>query len=179
MGSSTYFGTTSSLSVDIEIPGYRLRRRIGSDLLGLWFDAEQQSLGRKVTVRVLRPEHWGVDARRREFLAETDLLLSIDHAHLTRVLDSQQDPLPAVQVQRIDRRTLARLLEPGKPIGEDSSLGNALCMAKALHYLQDRGLAIRNIGRGGGLSRITRGLRYFESNLKHGLRSKTEQFGNS
>ncbi len=146
MTSSTEFGTTSNLPVDIEIPGYRLRRQIGSDPLGLWFDAEQESLGRKVTVRVLRPEHWGSDAHRREFLAETDLLSSINHPNLTRVLDTQRDPLPAVEVDRIDKRTLARLLEPGKPIGEDSALHYAHCIAQALHYLQDRGLAIRDIG---------------------------------
>ena len=134
------------MPVDIEIPGYRLRRQIGSDPLGLWFDAEQESLGRKVTVRVLRPEHWGADARYREFLAEIDLLASVNHPSLTRVLDSQRDPLPAVEVERIDTRTLARLLEPGKPMGEDSSLHYAHCMAQALHYLQDRGLAIRDIG---------------------------------
>ncbi len=146
MTNSTDFGTTSNLPVDIEIPGYRLRRQIGSDPLGLWFDAEQESLGRKVTVRVLRPEHWGADARYREFLAEIDLLASVNHPSLTRVLDSQRDPLPAVEVERIDARTLARLLEPGKPIGEDSSLHHAHCMAQALHYLQDRGLTIRDIG---------------------------------
>ena len=47
--SSTEFGTTSNLPVDIEIPGYRLRRQIGSDPLGLWFDAEQESLNRGAT----------------------------------------------------------------------------------------------------------------------------------
>ena len=44
----TDFGTASNLPVHITVPGFRLRAQVGSDVIGLWFDAEQESLGRKV-----------------------------------------------------------------------------------------------------------------------------------
>jgi len=138
-------GTASSLPVQIEIPGYRLRRQIGSDSIGLWFDAEQESLGRKVTVKILKPQYEGRHDARREFLAEMDRLAGLDHPNLPRLLDTHRDDVPVLVVERIGIRTGATLLRPDKPVTERTSVQIVLGIARALRYLVAGGFAHKNV----------------------------------
>jgi len=142
---STDFGTSNDLPVDLKIPGYRLRRLVGDDRLGLWFDAEQESLQRKVTIRVLRPEFAGHDAARRDFLAEVERLAPLSHPNLLRVLDSSREGDLVLVTERIGSSRLEDELGSGRPLGEAASLGWAYKIARALHYLAARGLAPRNL----------------------------------
>lgn len=145
---SSEFGTTSNLPIQIELPGYRLRRQIGADAVGLWFDAEQESLGRKLTVKVLKPRFQENEAAHREFLAEMDRLSGLDHPNLIRVIDSLRGPQLALITERIAHSTLARLLEDGKPHDPAQSMKYALGIARALRYLETRELAHKNLSPG-------------------------------
>lgn len=144
-GTETDLGTSSSLPTRIEIPGYRLRRQIGEDAIGLWFDAEQESLGRKVTIKVLKPKFELHDAARKQFLAEMDRVAQLEHENLIRVLDTQREEPLVLVTDRIGIRTLATLLEPGKPLGEATALGYAAQVAAGLLYLTKRDLAHKNV----------------------------------
>ena len=145
-GVTTGFGTTSNLGIEITLPGYRLRRQVGSDSIGLWFDVEQESLGRKLTVKVLRPEYARHPKARAEFLAEMDRLAGLKHPNLLRILDTQRgEGALALITERIGADTLAGRLRPGKPLGESTSFRVALGVARALRYLQERGFAHKNI----------------------------------
>jgi serine/threonine-protein kinase len=145
VGSSSDSGTLSDLPVNVSIPGYRLRRPVGSDAIGIWFDAEQESLGRKLTLKVLKPEYEQHTAARNDFLAEMDRLAPIDHPNLARVLDSVREGTLALVTERIGIDSLARLLEPEMPLGEETALHYARCVARALHHLLGVGLAHKNV----------------------------------
>ena len=60
------------------LPGYRFLRPIGMDPVGVWYEAEQESLARRVAVNVLRPELRADDAARgmviEEYLSVSQVL---------------------------------------------------------------------------------------------------------
>lgn len=145
MSDTTDIGTSSTLPVNIQIPGYRLRRQAGSDSIGLWFDVEQESLGRKVTLKILKPQYEQHQGARREFLAEMDLLADLDHPNIPRMLDTMRGDLLVLVVERVGAKTLDTLLRPGKSLGVGPSLQHAVGVARALDYLADRGLAHKNV----------------------------------
>ena len=145
MSDTTDIGTASTLPVNVQIPGYRLRRQAGSDSIGLWFDVEQESLGRKVTLKILKPQYEQHEAARREFLTEMDRLAALDHPNLPRVLDTMRGDLLVLVIERVGAKTLETLLRPGKSLGVGPSLQHAVGVARALDYLADRGLAHKNV----------------------------------
>jgi serine/threonine protein kinase len=142
---TTDIGTASTLPVNVQIPGYRLRRQAGSDSIGLWFDVEQESLGRRVTLKILKPQYEQHQGARREFLAEMDRLAALDHPNLPRVLDTMRGDLLVLVVERVGAKTLDALLRPGKSLGVGPSLQHAVGVARALDYLTDNGLAHKNV----------------------------------
>jgi serine/threonine-protein kinase len=142
---TTDFGTASDLPVEVTVPGYRLLRPVGSDAIGIWLDAEQESLGRKVTVKVLKPEYEHHQGARREFLAEMDRLAGLDHPNLVRVIDTRREGVLALVTEHTGTRMLDGIIEAGKPTGEEVSLGHVRNVARALEYLQEQGLAHRNV----------------------------------
>jgi serine/threonine-protein kinase len=144
-GTETDLGTSSNLPIRIEIPGYRLRRQIGEDAIGLWFDAEQESLGRKVTIKALKPKFEHHEAARRQFLAEMDRIAPLEHENLIRVLDMQREEPLVLVTDRIGIKTLAAPLQPGKPLGEATALDHARQIAAGLLYLTERDLAHKNV----------------------------------
>ncbi len=141
MGDTTDIGSTTGVPLTIEIPGYRLRRQVGSDSIGLWFDAEQEELGRRVTVKVLKPEYAEDERARGLFLAEMDRLQPLDHPSLIQVLALRKTGTLALMTQRSGGKSVADLLEPEKPLGERTALRLARGVARALAYLTGRGLA--------------------------------------
>jgi serine/threonine-protein kinase len=138
-------GTASTLPFSVQVPGYRLRREAGGDALGIWFDAEQTSLGRKVTLKVLKPQFEAHEAARREFLAEMDRLSQLDHPNLPHVLDSAREGTLVLVIERIPARSAEELLVPGKPAGEATSLRLVRGVARALAHLVEKGLAHKNV----------------------------------
>jgi len=138
-------GTASTLPFAVNVPGYRLRREAGSDALGLWFDAEQESLGRKVTIKVLKAQYEAHEGARRDFLAEMDRLSKLDHSNLPHVLDSVREGTLVLVIERIGTRTLGELLVPGKPAGEATALKVARGVARALAHLVEHGFAHKNV----------------------------------
>ena len=106
MGDSTDIGTASSLPVHVEIPGYRLRYASDTDAIGIWFSAEQEKLGRKVTLKVLNPKYESHPQARREFLAEMDRMAPLDHPNLPHVLDMVREGTLVLVVERIGSMAL-------------------------------------------------------------------------
>jgi serine/threonine protein kinase len=138
-------GTSSTLPFAVQVPGYRLRREAGADAVGIWFDAEQTSLGRKVTVKVLKAQYEAHEAARREFLAEMDRLAQLNHSNLPNMLDSVREGTLVLVVERIPVRTVEDLLVPGKPAGETTSLKVVRGLARALAHLVEKGFAHKNV----------------------------------
>ena len=127
------------------VAGYRLGRAIGSDSIGLWFDAQQESLKRRVTVKVLKPHYESRENARKLFLAEMDRLAPLEHHNLVRVLDSRREGRLLLVTDHIGTRTLASELKQGRPLEEKVAVTYARCVASALEYLATQGLAYKNV----------------------------------
>ncbi|MHC4958505.1 MAG: protein kinase domain-containing protein [Planctomycetota bacterium] len=138
------FGTSTIPGVSVEIPGYRLVRQVGSDAVGFWIEAEQESLDRTVIVKLLKPEYAAHAGARREFVAEMERLTGLEHPHLMRVLDMRRDEPLALITQRIGRTTLATRLEEGA-LPLDDALTCMLGIAEALAFLTSKGFAHKNV----------------------------------
>lgn len=136
-------GTASNLPVHITVPGFRLRAQVGSDVIGLWFDAEQESLGRKVTVKVLKPEYAEHAGAKKEFFAEMDRLMELDHANISRVLDTSRDETPFIVTDRTAVHTLEAALKQETNFGIERCCDYARDVARALQYLGEQGLAYK------------------------------------
>lgn len=138
-------GTTENLPVNVEIAGYRLRFPMGSDATGVWLDAEQINLGRRVLVKVLRPDLVHHEGARKEFLQEMDRLAPLDHPNIPHVLDTVREATLVLVLEGGPETTVAALLEARRGIGEARALHYARCVARALLYLQGKGLAHKNV----------------------------------
>lgn len=141
---TTSLGTSDNLPVSVQIPGYRLRRHVGTDAIGLWFDCVQESLDRKLTLKTLRPELEGREDVHREILAEMDRLSGVEHPNLLRLIDTRREVPPAIIVERIGDRTLNRLLDDTKPIAWEVAVRAIRDAARALEYLHGLGLTHKN-----------------------------------
>jgi serine/threonine protein kinase len=126
------------------IPGHRLGQRVGSDSLGVWYDAHQERLDRRVTAKLLRPEISHVTWARRGFLAEIERLAPLSHPNLTCVLDARHEGELALVVEWIGATSLARELEAGR-LGRAAALRRGRDVSHALAYLARDGLACRNL----------------------------------
>jgi len=145
VSSSLGFGTSEQLPHSLQIPGYRLRRHVGTDAIGLWFDCVQESLGRKLTLKALKPEVEENPAAQREFLAEMDRLAGLEHPNLLRVIDSLREPPMALITERIGAKTVATLLEDGKPVPRDAAMRPLIDAARGLAYLHGKGFSHKNL----------------------------------
>jgi len=139
------FGTSDELPISLRIPGYRLRRHVGTDAIGLWFDCVQESLGRKLTLKTLKPELEEKPAAHREFLAEMDRLADLEHRNLLRVIDTKREPPLALITERIGARTVKTLLDEGKQIPRETALRYLIDAARGLAYLHEHGFTHKNL----------------------------------
>jgi len=141
---TTTLGTSDNLPISVQIPGYRLRRHVGTDATGLWFDCVQESLDRKLTLKTMRPEFEGRDDVHQEMLAEMDRLAGLEHPNLLRLIDTRRETPPAIIVERIGGRTLARLLDDDGPVKWETAVSAIRDAALALDHLHGLGLTHKN-----------------------------------
>ena len=142
---TTGFGTASNLPVHVIVPGFRLRAQVGSDVVGIWLDAEQESLGRKVTVKVLKPEYAEHEGAKKEFFLEMDRLMQLDHSNVTRVLDTSRGETPFIVTDRTAVHTLMSVLSDEGTLGIEKCCDYSRDVARALHYLAEKGLAHKSV----------------------------------
>ena len=93
------------------VGGYRVVSLIGSGAMGSVFLAEE-SVGRRVAVKVLIPEFDQDERFRRRFLRESELAVGLRHPHVVPTLGSGEDEgrlyLAMAYVEGSDLRALLR-----------------------------------------------------------------------
>jgi serine/threonine-protein kinase len=117
------------------VAGYLLRRRVGGDELGVWFDAEQLNLGRAVTIKLLRPHLAKTSPARTAFAREIARLAPLEHPNLMCVLDARREDDLALVLEGAGAWTVADELREGRCLRDTTALAYGRDVARALAYL--------------------------------------------
>jgi urea transport system substrate-binding protein len=124
---------------------YRVLRVIGSGGMGIVFEAEDVALGRRVALKVLRPD-LADDAFRLRFLREARAAASLNHEHIVTIYQVGQDndvPYLAMELMRGESLE-SRLMRDGwLPVAE--ALDIARQAAEGLAVAQESGLIHRDV----------------------------------
>jgi eukaryotic-like serine/threonine-protein kinase len=142
-------GFANSL-IGLTLGGYSIRRMIARGGMGIVYEGLQESLGRRVAVKVLYP-HLGEDESFRErFQREARAIAQLRHPNIVGVIDFGSDQgYHFMVMDLIDGRSLrdelSRRHEQGKPFSADDSLAVLGRIAAALAYAHGRGFIHRDV----------------------------------
>lgn len=123
------------------LKSYQLQRLIGEGGLGVVYLAEHTELGKKVAVKLLKPEPARSQEIRTRFLQEAQLCAQIDQDNIVQVLDFGETPAGEcfLVMELLAGRSLAEALarHPGPvPVAQVYHLGLQLCAGLAAAHLR-------------------------------------------
>ena len=126
-------------------PGYTIERELEGGGMSRVFVAFEESLQRRVAVKVL-PEHMAaslsVDRFRREILMSAGL----QHPHIVGVLSAGEvEGLPFFVMPFVEGESLAGRLADGRALGIRETVSILKDVARALAFAHDRGIVHRDI----------------------------------
>lgn len=126
--------------------GYRVLRLIGAGGMGLVFEAEDPSLGRRVALKVMRPAIAMNANHRRRFLREARATAAVRHNHLIDIYQvSEINGVPYLAMPFLQGETLEDRLrrEPQTPVPELLRIAREI--ARGLAAAHGRGLVHRDV----------------------------------
>jgi serine/threonine-protein kinase len=130
----------------IHVTGYRIEARIGRGGMGEVYRAEQLNLGRKVALKVLRPDLAADDGFRRRFLRESTIAAGIDHPNVIPIYDAGEvDGLLYIAMRYVDGSDLSTLLRREGRLDLARTLAIMTQVAGALDAAHARGLVHRDV----------------------------------
>jgi hypothetical protein len=130
----------------IRVTGYRIEARIGRGGMGEVYRAEQLSLGRKVALKVLRPDLAADDGFRRRFLRESMIAAGIDHPNVIPIYDAGEvDGLLYIAMRYVDGSDLSTLLRREGRLDLALTLAIMTQVAGALDAAHAHGLVHRDV----------------------------------
>ncbi|MEM8885826.1 MAG: protein kinase [Planctomycetota bacterium] len=128
------------------IDGYELGDAYAEDKTGVLYRAVQTRLDRPVTLKALKAEFARHDAARSLFLEERELVTGLEDPHLLLTLDvGETDERPWFVTESTAEPRLQETLKSAEPIEELRAVRIALGIAKAIHYLAQRGQIYKNV----------------------------------
>lgn len=142
-------GFANSL-IHLTLGGYTIRRMIARGGMGIVYEGVQESLGRRVAVKVLYP-HLGEDETFRErFQREARAIAHLRHPNIVGVIDFGTDQgFHFMVMDLIDgvslRDELSNRHQQGRPLSSAESLQILGKVAAALSYAHGRGLVHRDV----------------------------------
>jgi serine/threonine protein kinase len=126
--------------------GYRVLRLLGQGGMGLIFEAQDLTLGRRVALKVIRPEQAETDQARLRFLKEARAVAAIDHDQIVTIYQAGVDnDVLYLAMQLLQGESLSdRLRREGRlPLPEVVRI--ARDVAEGLAAAHARGLIHRDI----------------------------------
>ncbi|MBI5853172.1 MAG: serine/threonine protein kinase [Planctomycetes bacterium] len=113
---------------------FRIVRELGAGGMGVVFEAEQMGLGRRVALKVLRPELRFVEGGRERFRREVEAIARLEHPSIVPVLQSGEDDgvgwyamplIPGCGMDRAIKVLAARDEPPRRAVDLQSAIAGA------------------------------------------------------
>jgi serine/threonine-protein kinase len=125
---------------------YRLTRPIGAGASANVYVADDVRLHRRVAVKVLHPALAGDEAFGRRFRAEAQVVASLQHPNILRVLDwGDEGGTPYLVMELLEGGSLRSLLDRGQLLSPSQAAAVGADVARALDHAHRRGLVHRDI----------------------------------
>ena len=117
---------------------YRLLERLGGGAMGVVFLAEEEPVGRRVALKLIRPEQMFFEGSRRRFQREMEAVARLQHPSIVPVFSIEEaDGVPFYVMERIEGCTLAEVLDELRGRNPDTLHGEDFAAA-----------VLRRMGRG-------------------------------
>lgn len=128
----------------INIPGYELHKPVGEGGMATVFLAVQQSLNRKVAIKVMR-RSTGDPTEEKRFLLEGQTLARLPHPNIVGVFDIvQNDEINYIAMEYLGGGTLSDRIKTGW-VSLSDLLTIIVQMAGALQFAHDHGVVHRDL----------------------------------
>jgi tRNA A-37 threonylcarbamoyl transferase component Bud32/tetratricopeptide (TPR) repeat protein len=159
----------------IEIPGYRMTRRLGEGGMGAVFLAEELALGRQVAIKVVSDKIARDSEIRARFLREARLLATVEHPNVVRVYTfGEIDERAYLVMEYVEGETLADRIRRTGPMAPDAALAAVRAVADALSTAWEEKVIHRDIKPSNILFDKRGRLRVADFGLAKGIESATD-----
>lgn len=130
------------------IDRFEILKEIGRGGMGMVFLARdtQSTSGNFVAIKVLKPEFVRLPRAVHRFLVEARHMSHLAHPNILPVLEVSDRPTgPYFVMPYMERGSLARLIEPGKPLEPALTKNIARDIAEALQFAHSKGITHRDL----------------------------------
>lgn len=131
------------------IDGYRLLREIGQGGMSTVYLAEQESLGRKVAVKVMLPDALTDEVSRRRFENEARTIARLDHPNIVGIYEVGRTDagLPWYAMPHLGRGHLGQRIGRQNGVAHDQTriIATLRALLEALDYAHVRGIVHRDV----------------------------------
>ncbi len=131
------------------IAGFRLLREIGQGGMSTVYLAEQESLGRKVALKVMLPEALTDEVSRRRFENEARTIARLDHPNIVGIYEVGRtaDDLPFYAMPYLARGHLGQRItrQDGRTKDQSRVIATLRSLLEALDYAHVRGVVHRDV----------------------------------
>ncbi len=128
------------------IPGYKMLGKLGVGGTATVFLADDKKNARQVALKILHPTRTKDEKALRSFLREAELMVKFNHPNLCRgYYFGRSGPLAFMVLEYLDGVSIQDIIDKEGPLKEARALEIILETAKALDYIQERGVVHRDI----------------------------------
>ncbi|MEK7413449.1 MAG: serine/threonine-protein kinase [Planctomycetota bacterium] len=137
---------TEDKLVGKEVGGCKLVRRLGAGALGVVYEAEQKSVGRRIALKMLSSRAASQPEVVARFQREAKLSAAIQHPNVVAVYDCGMDRgVHYLVMEFVDGDTLAGLAEDAGKLDWKTAAGYVKQVAQALEYVHGKDIIHRDI----------------------------------
>ncbi|MCX7701238.1 MAG: serine/threonine protein kinase, partial [Gemmataceae bacterium] len=127
------------------IPGYQIIDRLGFGGMGVVYLAVQESLKRRVAIKLLLSGQTARPGQIQRFLNEGQVLARLNHPNIVRVLDvGTTQGLPFIVMEYVDGPNLMEHAG-GRPLPVPEAVRSVELLARAVEYCHQQGVLHRDL----------------------------------